>query len=109
MKIENMWKNLEESTGPNETLMKIYRSVVFENTFSLGDIKEQFNEWSLREIKMALEALYFYGVMESDDYEDDTDGERHCFYDHPYREAAMSYHFESIIWNKAKPKGKKFF
>lgn len=113
MNFKRVWKELEgygEPSMMSEKLFEIYQMVVFSSAENFGDIREFVENTDENALEQAFYEIAFTPSMEEG--EDAYEGEpkdRYHLYSNDFREICIMSDFQGRIWNKSKPKKKRFF
>lgn len=106
--MEKMWDFLENhAQSPETTLVDIFLNIVYKPTYTLGDIRSEFDKWTIDDLQEAKERMEFAITMEMDgsfDEEGDRDVQAFC----ERREAYIIHHLREFVWSTTKG-NKKFF
>lgn len=107
-RMDKFWKAIEDTSQPDQEV-EMFQVLFFENYTTLGEIREQFNSWSIEELELLLETNENTYTADDGVTENNHFGYRWAYSNHPLLEARFTDWCSSSMWKKTRPTKKRFF
>lgn len=106
--MDKLWSSFEERSTDKDLEVEIVSELFFSTKQNIGQIREFFDTWSIDDLKITAQEIYYSPTEENEAEEINHFGDDCYFARHPYREGVILQSIGDQMWNLCSRK-KKFF